>query len=147
MSNHYRTIHAALLRHCALAARKLTETGLQNVQVVNLDAFTDEAQWPAEDFVGLAEFHLTIDSIYEGSAIVSLALAEDTNLLRSAQYIELMLDDLLPNSNISVVNLTTGEVEGMLLIKGGVQVAPPMATKTRPLIPIMFAFTSNLQAA
>jgi hypothetical protein len=145
--NHYRTIQGSLLRHAAKTATKLSEEFGEKVSVVNLDAFTDEKQWPQSAFVGLGEFHLSLNQVYEGEAILSIGLPRDANLLRSAEYIEVMLDDLLPNSSITLVHPDTGEVAGLLLIKGGVHIAPPLPTESRPLLPIIFSFTSNLQTS
>lgn len=145
MKNHYHNIQASLLKLCATLSQKLRDQGVPMELPVNLDAFTQEADWPEGNFIGLGEFHLVMDSIYEGSAAVALSLSEDTNLLRTSEFIGYILDDLLPNSSIPVVDVSNGDILGLLLVKGGVQVAPPYATKTRPLVPIIFAFTSNLQ--
>lgn len=145
MKNQYRAIQGSLLRHCVTASNQLEAAGFGPFSVINLDAFTDEKSWPEANFVGLAEFHLTMDDTYEGSVAIVLGLVEDTNLLQSAELIEVLLEDLLPNSSLPVLSISTAEEIGKLLIKGGVTVSPPYPSKTRPLLPIMFSFTSNLQ--
>ena len=147
MKNHYPNIQGSLMRHCALLAQKLSALSMGQFVPMNLDAFTDEDAWPKEHFIALGEFRLSMDDVYEGSAIIGIGLKEDTNLLRSAELVGKILDEMLPNHHITVVDLTTGDPIGLLLIKGGVTVAPPLRTKTRPIIPILFAFTSNLQTS
>lgn len=141
--NHYRTLHSSLLRHYNLVAGKLALQGIQ-CKVVNLDAITDDESWPEGHMIGLAEFTVDIDEFYRGAAVFALGLTGDTNLMKSAELIEAILDDFSPGESFMAINPTTGIEVGRIVVTSGVRVAPPLKTRTRPLIPIYWSFTSNL---
>lgn len=139
--NMFKNIEASLLRFCSQFA------GQEGISVLNMDAFTDEAQWPAEDFIGFGEFNLVVDEFYNGECAFMVSTINDTNLFRMRDRTGQLLELLLPNSAIEVVDADTGEFIGSLLVKNGVTVGAPVRTKTQPIRPIMLGFTSNIPGA
>lgn len=136
--NLYPHIEASLLRFCASFGDE------NNLAPLNMDAFTDEAQWPDGDFVGFGELYLDITDFYEGQCAFMISTVGDTNLFRMRQHMSKLLDLLLPTSKIPVFHSETGIALGGLYVLDGVRVAPPVVTKTQPIRPVMISFASDL---
>ena len=138
MKNHYPHIEASLLRFCANFGRA------HGLAPLNMDAFTDEAQWPEGDFIGFGELNIDITEFYDGQCAFMVSTVNDTNLFRMRDLTSKLLDLVLPNSSIPVVHATSGIELGSLFVKSGVRVGAPVATKTQPIKPVMLGFGSDL---
>jgi hypothetical protein len=141
MQNHHHHIEASLLRFIADFA---TEHG---IGALYLDGFTDEDQWPTGDFIGVGEINQDISEFFEGQCAIAISTVGDTNLQRMRSLMAPLVQKLLPNSNIPIYHSETGLEIGKLFVMSGVRVGSPIVTKTQPIRPVTFQFTSNLTSA
>ncbi|MCG7628994.1 hypothetical protein MHM88_14375 [Epibacterium sp. MM17-32] len=138
---HYQNIQSSLLRFCADFAEANPGLG-----TVNLDAHTDEAQWPEGDFIGLGELNVDVAETYAGQCMFGLSTLNDTNLFRMGQLMQKLSGFLLPNKNIPVYNAQTGMEIGKLFVLQGTRIGAPLPTKTQPIQPIAIRFESDLRS-
>lgn len=141
--NHWRNIHASLLRFCSDMQDELRLSGF-DVQIVNLDDFTDESQWPEGDFLGISNVHVEIFETYEVKLMFAISTTSDRNMFRMAKIAEVLLERLIPNENIPVYDATTGAQIGWFFVQNGVSIGAPVVTKTQPVRPIMVRLLSDL---
>lgn len=137
---HYHNIQSSLLRFCADFAAE------HGIGVVNLDAHTDEAQWPDADFIGLSEFRVDIEETYSGACMFGVSTKGDTNLYRMGNLVEELSGLVLPNKNIPVFNAKTGDQIGLIFILKGTRIGAPVVTKTQPILPVAIRFETDLRS-
>lgn len=141
--NHWRNIHASLLRFCTDMRDQLNLEGF-NIKVVNLDDFTDESQWPEGDFIGISNVHVEIFETYEVKLMFAVSTSSDKNMFRMAKIAEVMLERLIPNENIPIYDASTGVQIGLFFVQNGVSIGAPVVTKTQPVRPIMVRLLTDL---
>lgn len=143
MSNHYRNIRSSLLRFCSDFRDAMTAQGY-SLSALNLDGFTDEAIWPEGDFIGLGEFVLNMTEFYEGACAMAIGTHKDRNLHRMGILMEHLVDRLLPHTRIPLLDATSGQVLGRIIVLPGVRVGAPLLTKAQPVQPLLMGFTTDL---
>lgn len=126
-TNTYRDIQASLMRFCKEFAE---EFGLE---FVNLDAHTDESQWPEGDFIGMGELSMNIMETDEVMVSFAISTRDDVNLFRMGELINLLVDRLMPNSSITVYDAISGYGKFNLFVTEGTRVEAPFSTKTQPI--------------
>lgn len=137
---HYHNIQSSLLRFCSDFAQP------RNLATVNLDAFTDEAHWPEQDFIGLSEFRVDIMETYSGACMFGISTRDDTNLYRMGSLVKEVSGHLLPNKNLPVYDAETGSQIGLIFILQGTRIGAPVPTKTQPILPVAIRFETDLRS-
>lgn len=128
-----------ILSSILVFCRRFAEANGFDLKVANLDAHTDETQWPEGDFIGPAELQIEFDEKHvsvEGA--ICLSSRDDTNLFRLQGYTNALAKVLLPNKSIPLLDARSGREYAVLGIMNGTRVMPPMKTRTQPVRPIMF---------
>ena len=136
--DHYHNIQSSLLRFCAEFA-----TANPGLATVNLDAHTDEAEWPESDFIGLSELAVDMEETYSGQCMFGLSTRNDTNLHRMGGLIQKLAKLVRPNQNIPVYDAETGDPVGKIFILKGTRIGAPLRTKTHPIQPIAIRFETD----
>lgn len=135
--NEYRDIRASLLRLCSDFAR---ENG--DLAVVNLDGFTESADLPEGDFIGLTGLQMDLGNPLMGQVGFALSTANDTGQFRLADLVNALANRLMPASRIFIYNATTGRTVGQLSVLTGTRIAPPVDTERNPIQPVYITFQS-----
>lgn len=141
--NEYRDVHASLLRFVAQFCAELNQFGF-NLTPLNLDAFANPTDWPAGDFVGLAEFVMDTDGkLVDVMAAIVVSTREDVNLMRMTDLTNRVLNKVMPGSAITVVDAKAGTPRGRLYVTGNVRAGAVQNTVSQPALPIMLRFKAD----
>lgn len=141
--NEYRDTLSSLLRFCKDFADELNTQGYA-LQLLNLDAAGEPGVWPAADVVGFGEFNFELDDgTIKAEAAIGISTVGDDNNFRLDDIMNLLVNKLIPGSRIKLYNGSTGAVRGLLVVRNGTQVMPPVKTETRSIRPIMFSLLSD----
>ena len=143
MKSQWANINASLLRFCADFRDDMEKLGF-NLEVVNLDDFTEEEQWPDGDFVGISNVMVDVFETYDVKLMFALSTKGDLNFFRLGKLTTHLLDRLLPNSSFNVLDADSGVVLGNFFVLNGTRVSPPVDTKTQPVRPIMVSLKTDL---
>ncbi len=68
---------------------------------------------------------------------------DDTNNFRLADLVNKLFNKLVPGMRIKLLNSSTGQTRGFLVVRNGTQVAAPFPTKTRTVQPILVSLMSD----
>lgn len=132
-------INASLLRFCADFADTQPD-----MQVVNFDAYADEAEIPPVDVIGPAGVSVAIDDeLCEINMMFGVSTREDTNLFRLSKYMDSLFDLLLPTKKIPLYNADSGQRTGWLVVENGTRLLAIGGSSTRPLQYIMVNLIST----
>lgn len=132
----FQNINASLLRFCADFRDAMAEEGYI-IEVVNLDAFTDEEAWPTGDFIGIAEVTITLTQIPMVECLFAISTRDDFQLYRMATLMGFLSERLLPTSTLTIYDASTGDALGLATLLDGTSIKPPIVTKTQPVRPII----------
>lgn len=141
--NEYRDTLSSLLRFCKDFADELNLRGF-DLQVLNLDAAGEPGTWPSSDVIGFGEFNFELDDgTIKVEAAIGVSTLGDDNNFRLDDIMNLLVNKLIPGSRIKLYNGSTGATRGLLVVRNGTQVLPPIKTETRPIRPIMVSLLSD----
>jgi len=141
----YHNIQSSLLRFCSQFRLDMAAKGV-SLETVNMDAHTDESEWPEGDFIGVGESEILIEETYSGSCFFALSTLDDTNLYRMGQLMKELSSRLLPNRSIPVYDTETGMQIGSIFVLQGTKIEAPMPTKTQPIQPILVNYETDLRS-
>lgn len=141
--NEYRDSRASLIRFCRDFAEEMKAKSI-NLEVIDFDTAGEPQMWPKSDVIGIGEFTFTLD---DGNIEVEVAIAvstvEDKNNFRLADIMNHLVNKLIPGMRVKLLNASSGQTRGFLVVTNGTQVAPPFPTKTRTVQPIMVSLISD----
>jgi hypothetical protein len=138
MSNEYRDIMGSLLRFAAdfASAHSLT--------AINLDAFANPTEWPAGDFIGVAETELDTDMPLQSVSLAFvISTRDDVNLMRMGILMNALTDLLKPSMTMPIYDLDTGAPRGRLAVSNGTRVGKVVRTESQPARPFFLTLQSN----
>lgn len=141
--NEYKDSFSSLLKFCSDFATDAQGKGW-NIQVMNFDAGGDPKTWPQQDTIGLSEFDLELnDGTIEISAMLVLSTWNDPNGFRLADQMNMLVNRLLPGCPIKLVNASTSALRGILAVRNGTHVAPPIDLEIRTAQGVMINLLSD----
>jgi hypothetical protein len=141
--NEYRDTHASILRFCRDFADEMRGQGY-DIEVIDMDTAGEPGVWPKKDVIGPAEFNFTLnDGLIEVECAIGVSTLEDTNLFRMRDQLNRVLNKLIPGMRIKLLNASTGQTRGLLVVRNGTQVAAPFQSNTRAVQGIMVSFISD----
>lgn len=141
--NEYRDSRASVIRFCRDFADEMKGRGVE-MDVVDFDTAGEPQTWPKKDVVGLGEFTFTLnDGNIEIDVALGLSTVEDTNNFRLADITNMLVNKLIPGMRIKLLNASSGQTRGFLVVTNGTRVAAPFPSKTRTVQPILISLISD----
>ena len=141
--NEYKDSHASLMAFIRVEAEALSTTG-HPFTALNLDAFANPTEWPAGNFLGVAEFQLQTDGQFvEVMTAIVVSTRNDMNLFLMGEVTNVILDKLVPGKHVSMIDADTGIPRGKLHVLGFTRVGAVQPTESQPARPIMVKFKAD----
>lgn len=141
--NEYKDTFSSLLKFCRDFSTDMESKGW-NLAVHNFDAAGDPQAWPQQDVVGLSEFDFELDDgTIDVSAMFVLSTWDDPNGFRLADQMNQLVNRLLPGCPIKLYNASNGQARGLMIVKNGTRVAPPIDLTTRTAQGVMVNLVSD----
>lgn len=141
--NEYKDTFSSLLKFCRDFATDMQGKGW-NLEVHNFDAAGDPQTWPQHDVVGLSEFDFELDDgSIEVSAMIVLSTWDDPNGFRLADQMNQLVNRLLPGCPVKLFNASSGATRGIMAVRNGTRVAPPIDLTVRTAQGVMINLISD----
>lgn len=131
-----RNTHGSLLAFISAVAEDL------DIDVVNLDAISDEIELPEKDFIGLQGFSLSSSNdnapLTSTAGMFTIATRNDTNNMRLMRYLDTVYSLVQPTQIIPFYSLDDEILLGDLKFKGVTRLMPVTRNGTMAVQSITF---------
>lgn len=141
--NEYRDSRASMIRFCRDFVNEASGLGIQ-MEVMDFDVAGEPQTWPKKDVIGIGEFTMTLDDgVIEVEVAIGLSTVEDTNNFRLADLTNMLLNKLVPGMRLKLLNASSGQTRGFLVVANGTRVAAPFPSTTRTIQPVLISLLSD----
>jgi hypothetical protein len=135
MSHEYRNAQASLTKWVGQIVSDhmfYQQPGQAQPQLVDFDAINDEAQLPAGDLYGLADYSVTNDDeTFVVTTRIGISTQGDVNSFRKRDLVDALFDATRPNALIPVHDSETDQLLGQMKVMSGTTVLPVVITQVR----------------
>lgn len=135
MSNEYKNAQASLLKWAGDLVRRnafYSQPGTPEPKIVDFDSINDEAEIPAGDIYGLADYHIENDNdTFTITTRIGVSTAGDNNSFRKRDLVNALFDAARPNAMVTVYDAESGRQLGKMKFMNGTATLPVVTTKVR----------------